>query len=153
MVLRKNRKRYLLYPEDKFKLRWDGIVNLCLTFTCLSIPLFISFHEEKDHMTAWQWLNLLIDIIFGLDIFIVFFTAFYDDDFQIVDNLKDIARNYILGWFLFDLLAIMPFDMLGPGNQDGTSNNMNQLVRIAKLGRMQKLIKLARLIRLLKVLK
>lgn len=71
-----------------------------------------------------------------------------------MDNPKDIARNYIFGWFLLDTLAITPFDKLTPSEDDeSTSGNANQLVRIAKLGRMQKLIKLTRLIRIIKVVK
>ena len=110
MLQRENRKWYLLYPEDKYKEHWDIIMTFCLIFTCCSTPLFISFHEEKDTMDSWQYINLIVDIFFGIDIIVIFFSAFYDDDFQIVEELKDIARNYMFGWFLLDLMAITPFD-------------------------------------------
>lgn len=98
---------------------------------------------------------MVIDVCFGLDIIVVFFSAFYDEDFYIIDNLKDIARYYLFGWFLLDILAIVPFDHLAAINNDDSdsSGNVNAVARIAKLGRMQKLIKLSRLIRILKVVK
>ena len=74
--------------------------------------MFISFHDEPDEgMDAWMLSNIIVDIFFGIDILIVFFSAFFDDDFYIVDELKDIARFYILGWFFLDVLAITPFDV------------------------------------------
>lgn len=82
MVERTNRKSYLLYPEDRSKQRWDAIMTLFLIFTCLSTPLFIAFHEDhREVLTNWELVNLIVDLFFAIDIFVVFFTAFYDDDF------------------------------------------------------------------------
>lgn len=136
MLQRVNRKKYLLYPEDTQKQRWDIIMTYCLIFTCSSTPLFISFHDETESMDTWEYINLIVDIFFGLDIIIIFFSAFYDENFQIVDNFKDIARNYIFGWFLLDLMAITPFDEFSQNQSEDQSSNVNELVRIAKLGRM-----------------
>ena len=63
-------------------------------------------------------INITVDIIFGIDIIVIFFSAFYDSDFQLVDNLKDIARNYVTGWFIIDLFAITPFDEFSKSGQD-----------------------------------
>ena len=58
--------------------------------------------------------NFIINVLFGLDIIIIFFTAFYNDDFVLIDDLPTIAKSYIKGWFLLDLLAIFPFEVLAP---------------------------------------
>lgn len=88
---------------------------------------------------------MVVDIIFGFDILIIFFSAFYDEEFQLIDNFNGIARNYIFGWFFFDLLAIMPFEELSNlssssddivGQSSSGGGDVNQLVRIMKLGRM-----------------
>lgn len=125
MVARENRKWFLFYPEDKFKSRWDSLMTFCLIFTCMSTPLYISFQENAETMTPWEWINLAVDILFVIDIIVVFLSAFYNDDFQIVDNLKDIARHYLFGWFLIDVLAIMPFDLLSSRSVEGNSGSMN----------------------------
>lgn len=54
-----------------------------------------------------------------------FMTAYYDEDFQIVDNIKEIVRNYLFGWFLLDLLAIIPFDFLTRRESSNGSTNIN----------------------------
>jgi hypothetical protein len=41
---------------------------------------------------------------------VIFNTAFYNDDSEIIDDRKEIASSYARGWFSIDLLAIIPFD-------------------------------------------
>ena len=41
-----------------------------------------------------------------------FFTAYDDEDFGIHDNCHDIACNYLKSWFIIDLIAIVPFDII-----------------------------------------
>lgn len=69
-----------------------------------------------------------------------------------VDDRKQIALNYLRGWFLIDFLAIFPFDQIIQG-EASASEDINGIVRIARLGRMYKLIKLTRLIRIIKLMK
>ena len=109
---RDHRKWYLLYPEDNVKKNWDMFVNYLLIYTCISMPLFISFYkpDKEKGIDTWVLINIIVDIFFGMDIIVVFLSAFYDEDFYIIDDLKDIARNYIFGWFILDICAITPFD-------------------------------------------
>ena len=51
-----------------------------------------------------------MDFIFGIDIIVVFFSAYYNEDFKIIDDRAAIAREYVKGWFLLDFVAIIPFD-------------------------------------------
>ena len=123
MLLRQDRKSYLFYPEDRIKQNWDRLISFCIIFTCFSTPLFLSFHEERDGKDLWYLINMVVDIIFGIDIIIIFFSAFYDDDYQLIDNLNGIARNYIFGWFFFDVLAILPFEEFSSlGNSENDLN-------------------------------
>ena len=110
MVHRQDRKTYLLYPEDKFKQRWDVFITLCILFTCCSTPLYVSFHDDAVGKDTWYYVNVSVDIVFGIDIIVNFFSAYYDNDFVLFDNCKDIAFNYLFGWFILDLLAITPFE-------------------------------------------
>ena len=110
MKKRDGKKWYLFYPEDVIKSRWDIFMTYCLIFTCISTPIFISFHEDEPGLDEWETVNLIVDFFFAMDIIVVFFSAFYDDDFVIIDEFKYIARNYIFGWFFLDVAAITPFD-------------------------------------------
>lgn len=76
-----NRKCYILYPEDKFKSFWDFIVSCNLLVMCFYTPIIIAFTPDA----GTGLLSILIDVIFGIDIIIVFFSAFYDNDFKLID--------------------------------------------------------------------
>lgn len=93
-------------------------------------------------------INYLIDFAFGFDMIVVFNTAFYDENFKIIESRKEISIKYLKGWFFIDLFAIIPFDVIL-----GNSADFNQLIKISRLGRMYKLVKLTRLTRVAKFMK
>ena len=109
-------------------------------------PYRIAF-GDIDEPLHWIIINYAIDGFFLFDIFIIFNSAYYDEEFVIVEDRSQIAKMYLGGWFLVDFLAIFPFDILF--NQD----NYGELARIARFGRMYKLIKMTRLLRILKIVK
>ena len=143
---RHKRKSCMFYPEDNFKSNWDLAISIILIFTCLVFPVRIAFVEEDDSL--WKAINLTIDTLFFMDIIATFNNAYYDEDYQIVTNRKLIASKYLRSWFVIDLFAVVPFDMLST-----RSNNLNDMARFTRLSRMYKLMKLARLLRILKILK
>lgn len=121
--------------------------------TCLLTPAYIAFDDGSadDSYFSVNVVNLVIDIVFGIDIIIVFFSPYYNDDFRLIDEPKVIAKTYLGGWFMPDVLAILPFELI-IGANDGT-RNLNGMIRITKIGRLYKLIKLTRMLRMLKMLK
>ena len=94
-----------------------------------------------------------IDFSFFMDILVCFNSAFYDYDNDLVDNRKEIARNYMLGWFTIDLVAIIPFDILLENIANSSARDLNPLLRIARFGKLYKLVKLIRLFRMFKLIK
>ena len=143
------RARCMIYPEDHYKEIWDLAITLVLLFTCIYTPIEIAFDfDNAESRTVFQFIiKYLIDSFFLLDIIIIFNSAYYNEDSDIIEDRKSIIINYITGWFLIDLLAIIPFDMLL------NSTSFNELFRVARFGRLYKLIKLTRLIRVLKIMK
>ena len=93
--------------------------------------------------------------MFLLDIFIIFFSAFFTSDMEIVHDRKLIVTEYLTGWFLIDVLAIFPFDLIISSGGDGHSqaNHYNSIIRVARFGRLYKLVKLTKLIRIVKIIK
>ncbi len=51
-------------------------------------------------------------MIFGLDIIINFFSAYYDKNDDIIIDKKKIAVRYLKGWFLIDFLGVFPVSLL-----------------------------------------
>jgi hypothetical protein len=128
--------------------KWNLVITLVLIFTSLVAPARVAFITE-DSLT-WVIINFLVDFFFFLDIVVIFNTALYDDEFQIIHDRKKIAIIYIQGWFVIDVLSIIPFDLI---LQTGGSNNMNSMIKIVRIGRMYKLLKLTRLLKMLKLVK
>lgn len=103
---------YKVNPLDEFKTGWDLFMTFILIFSSFVIPYRVAFKDEVDDTRAWVIINSLIDTSFGFDIIVVFNTAFYDENFKIVENRKEIAIKYMKGWFFIDLFAIIPFDLI-----------------------------------------
>ena len=47
-----------------------------------------------------------------MDIIVVFMSEYYDADMNLIQDHKKIASNYIKGWFLLDIFAIIPFELV-----------------------------------------
>lgn len=101
-------KQYTSHPLDMFKICWDIFLGFVLIFVCIVIPYRISFVPVDSN--GWKIANWVIDVIFLLDMIFIFNTAYLDEDNYLHDDRKQIAISYLQGWFVFDFLAIVPFD-------------------------------------------
>lgn len=43
---------------------------------------------------------------------LLFFTAYINEDLDIIDTKKEIAKEYLRGWFFIDLISVIPFDLV-----------------------------------------
>ena len=91
MRLRETKVQYLLYPEDHKKESWDLFITLILLLTCFITPYRIAFGSIYEEPIGWQFVSYTIDFLFLIDIFVIFNSAFYDDEFLIVEDRKIIA--------------------------------------------------------------
>lgn len=53
-------------------------------------------------------MDMISDAIFIIDIFLTFFTMTEDSEGLMITSLKGIAKKYLKGYFLFDLISSMP---------------------------------------------
>ena len=147
---RTDRKKGIIYPEDKTKVYWDVWITIVLLFTCFLLPARLAFIkpiESLETLHFWMYVNTALDIFFFIDIIFNFNTAYYDDYLTIEDRRYVIAKSYIMSWFLIDLISIIPFDVIL------SALHLNGLVRFAKIGKIYKIIKITRLIKLFKLLR
>ena len=105
MVTHADAKTCIIYPENSHKALWDVFMAVVLCTTCFLTPLHIAF---EDNSVGFTVLNYFIDGLFLVDIFVIFCTAYYTEDFELVDDHKEIAKSYLQGWFMIDFLAIIP---------------------------------------------
>lgn len=98
------------HPVDNFKIQWDLLITLVLIFVCVTTPYRISFVEVDSH--GWNIGNAIIDILFLIDIIIIFNTAYFNEDYKIIEDRKLIAKRYLAFWFWLDIIAILPFEYM-----------------------------------------
>jgi len=71
----------------------------------------------------------MIDVIFGIDIIINFYSAYHDKNDDIVIDKGRIAMRYLKGWFLIDFLGVFPINLV----IDGDNKSINNLVRLLRI--------------------
>ena len=138
----------MLYPDKNSKIFWDLFVSTILLMSCLITPFDLAFPHISDEYFGYYCFTLSLDCMFLIDIIINFLSATQDDTFVMVDKRSEIFINYIKGWFIIDVVAILPFEAMF-----ATTSNANSLIRIARIGKLYKLIKIFRLLRLVKLVK
>jgi hypothetical protein len=57
-------------------------------------------------------IDLIVDVLFWIDIFINFISAYEDRAGLPVTNLKLIAKNYVQTFFFLDLIAVIPVSLI-----------------------------------------
>lgn len=76
MKHRQNKKKCMMYPEQRLREIWDIIITIALMMAVITTPLDIAFTPETSNITD-NILSLCIDIIFAIDIIIQFNAAYY----------------------------------------------------------------------------
>ena len=73
------------------------------------MPVRLAFEMEDEK--KFTVIELIIDISFLIDIFLQFFSSYFDEtNLVLVDTHRAIAIRYLKTWFIFDVLSIFPFE-------------------------------------------
>ena len=60
-------------------------------------------------MDAAAIIDMIVDILFGIDLFVNFISSYEDPETGLpVVSLKLIAINYLTSWFPIDFIAVFP---------------------------------------------
>ena len=87
------------------------LIVFLLVYTAVVVPFRVSFIDSTD-IDGWFVNELIMDFLFLLDICFTFNTPFFDKQANMVYNRREIAREYLTGWFLIDLVTTIPFQLL-----------------------------------------
>ena len=78
---------------------------MALVYTALYVPFKLAFSSGLEHTEFYMvYIDWIIDIIFIMDLFINFITAYEKRDGLQETRLPEIAKNYLRGWFIIDFL-------------------------------------------------
>ena len=96
--------------ESKLLGVWMLMRDLCLFYSLLTTSFYLAFSPPG---TELQIVDLIVWIIFVLDIFITFLSSYIDEDDEEVRDLSLIAQNYLKTYFFLDVLAVIPLTFAG----------------------------------------
>ena len=135
--------KFLIFPDDCFRIIWDNIIVLCLIYISVALPIKVSFFETESNLFVVY--DIVISIIFLFDIFVNFNRVFLDKNNHFVTSRKQIALRYLRCWFWVDLLATFPFSVFLQN-----LNSLNQALKYLKISKVFNLIHLVRVIKIFK---
>ena len=147
--LRKKRPWFIVMPNKPWRRVWNLVLTIFILLTTFITPMTIAFDQYSSQLNlpGWIVLNVSIDIFFILDTSLNFFTAYYDEQKRLIDELNEIVRNYLKFWFWMDLSGSIPFDLLSLAIFDATSGKAISVFRILKLPRILRLLRITQFLR------
>jgi len=78
----------------------------------------------------------------------VFRTTYVNSNDEVISNSMKIAVHYFKGWFLIDLVAAVPFDLLvqnqDPSVSDASPEQTTLIITLLKTARLLRLVRVAR---------
>lgn len=122
--------KWTILHYSPFKAVWDWLILLLVIYTAIFTPYSAAFllndQEEAQHhncgysCSPLNVVDLIVDIMFIIDILINFRTTYVNSNEEVVSHPAKIAIHYFKGWFLIDMVAAIPFDLLifGSGSEE-----------------------------------
>jgi len=121
---------YIIYPEYSIHRLHVVFMVILMFFLVIYTPLDIAFNFEEGN----KWLigiNWFVSAYFLLDIVLGFLVPFKKDG-KLIDEPKQIAKNYLMGWFFLDFLSIIPIELFTDGNR-GRFRNLLKIPRMIRI--------------------
>nr|XP_025745989.1 potassium voltage-gated channel subfamily H member 6 isoform X3 [Callorhinus ursinus]XP_025746086.1 potassium voltage-gated channel subfamily H member 6 isoform X3 [Callorhinus ursinus] len=143
--------RGTLLHYSPFKAMWDWLILLLVIYTAVFTPYSAAFllsdQDESQRVDCGYTcspltvVDLIVDIMFIVDIVINFRTTYVNTNDEVVSHPRRIAVHYFKGWFLIDMVAAIPFDLLifRTGSDETTT-----LIGLLKTARLLRLVRVAR---------
>ena len=132
---------WIILPDNPYKKIWDLLIAVLILYSAIITPYEIAFSDSNKS----NWFEILIDIFLAIDIVLTFFSAYTDEEENLVKNHKKIIKKYLQSWFIIDIISVLPL------NNVFKSGKYSGLTKISKLPKLYRLIKLTKLLRMTKM--
>ncbi|XP_021927519.1 potassium voltage-gated channel subfamily H member 8 isoform X4 [Zootermopsis nevadensis] len=133
------KSRFILSHYGVFKSCWDWLILIATFYVAIVVPYNASFvNLDRPSMVS----DVAVEALFIIDIILNFRTTYVNCKGEVVSNSRSIALNYLKSWFIVDLLAALPFDLLYAsdvysGEESGPSHiHLLKLTRLLRLARL-----------------
>jgi hypothetical protein len=111
--------------------------------------------NEEGQTQSERLLGLFVDLLFTLDMVLNFFCEYELPDGSFEQRFSKIAKTYISGWFLIDLVSCIPVEFfeLIISLSTGTIPTNSRYSKLARLPRMYRIFKILRILKVVKAYK
>lgn len=144
-MLRKPMPKMVINPGALWKTLWNLLILILILFMAITVPYRIPFEDQTSD--EWVVLDMIFDSIFLVDVVLNFFTAYEDENGELVTKKKKIVKAYLKSWFLLDLVSSVPITLIQKYAGDAALNNI-KLLKLSRLPRLYRLLRLIKLMRL-----
>ncbi|CAK1599797.1 unnamed protein product [Parnassius mnemosyne] len=141
---------WTILHHSPYKAAWDWLILILVIYTAIFTPYVAAFQlNEPDFDKRSRSfgedpivvIDMIVDVTFIIDILINFRTTYVNAADEVESDPAKIAMHYLRGWFIIDLVAAIPFDLLLFGtNTDETTT----LIGLLKTARLLRLVRVAR---------
>ena len=151
----------IFHPRAAWRLLWDFMIFVILIYTFCAVPVRFAFSDSSpDCQTGFLqqgfmfFFDCIIDVIFIIDVFLNFRTAFVisasnrrgTTKDQLVGDWRQIAKRYMTGFFIVDITCSIPMDFILYMTCDHTSTSYGgyrgpqaiKFIRIVRVLRLSK---------------
>uniref|UniRef100_A0A8C6TYQ7 Voltage-gated inwardly rectifying potassium channel KCNH3 n=1 Tax=Neogobius melanostomus TaxID=47308 RepID=A0A8C6TYQ7_9GOBI len=133
------KSRCILLHYSTLKAGWDWLILLATFYVAITVPYNVCFIGDDEELTRSTTVSdIFVEILFIIDIVFNFRTSYVSKSGQVIFDARQICFHYLTTWFIIDLVAALPFDLLYAFK-----------VSVASVVHLLKTVRLLRLLRLL----
>ncbi|XP_029022928.1 potassium voltage-gated channel subfamily H member 8 isoform X2 [Betta splendens] len=107
------KSKFILLHYSAFKAGWDWLILLATFYVAVTVPYNVCFIGDDDDLTRSTTVSdIAVEILFIIDIVFNFRTTYVSKSGQVIFDARQICFHYLTTWFIIDLVAALPFDLL-----------------------------------------
>ncbi|EQC34645.1 hypothetical protein SDRG_07966 [Saprolegnia diclina VS20] len=146
--------KYLILPTHQWYKAWQLSTLVIILYQSVMIPYQLAF-DTSDTAPTQDHANIAFNLIFGVDLLLTCNCAVAHPGRPntYITHRLGILKHYLRGWFILDLLACFPIDIIVYSTIAGATNTKLHLLGLLKVLRLPRLLRLARFVRILRILR
>jgi len=126
-------RTFIIHPEMRWKSLWDALLGLLTIISAVDSSLSLCFSDTDS--AGMMGFIYACQILFVVDLFASFRTAFAAKDKALVISPRLIAERYLKTWFAIDILSCFPGTAFPPHSPVDTTIKLARLIRLCNVER------------------
>jgi hypothetical protein len=118
--VRHSKSPYIIDYRSAAFMRWSAIMSFTNVTSAFFLPLQLAFFYDNGKMAPWDSMSALIFFVISvlvtfsamLDVAVRFNLSYKEPNVSITTDRRTIVMKYLQGWFVLDLIAAAPYQIL-----------------------------------------